>query len=104
MRGVGLHLLRRQPRARHVAPGRIADQTGEIADQEDHLVTELLKLAHLVDQHRVAQVQVGCRGIEARLDAQRLPRAELVLQLRGHQQVLRPARELRAFVRVPNPR
>jgi hypothetical protein len=64
--GVGLDLLGRQRRARDIAPGRIADQAGEITDQEGDLVPELLEGAHLVEQHRVAQVQIGRGGIESR--------------------------------------
>jgi hypothetical protein len=34
-------------------------------------VAEVLELAHLVQQHRMAQVQVGRGGVEAGLDPQR---------------------------------
>ena len=69
---VGLDLLARQRRARRVASGRIADHSGEVADQKRHLVTEALELAHLVDEHRVAEMQIGRGRIESRLDPQRL--------------------------------
>ena len=39
--------------------------------RKDHLVTQVLELAHLVEQHGVAQMQVGRGRIEAGLDAQR---------------------------------
>ncbi len=42
--GVGLDLLARKRRARHVAPGGIADHPGEVADQEDDVVAEVLQL------------------------------------------------------------
>jgi hypothetical protein len=45
---------------------------GEVADQEDHLVAQVLQLAHLVQHHRVADVDVGRRGVQPQLDAQRL--------------------------------
>ena len=32
---------------------------GEVADQEDDVVAEVLQLAQLVELHRVAEVQVG---------------------------------------------
>ncbi len=33
-------------------------------------MAQLLKLAHLVDEHRMAQMQIGRGGVEAGLDAQ----------------------------------
>jgi hypothetical protein len=68
--GVGFDLLARQRRTGRVAPRRIADHRGEIADQEDHGVPEVLQLAHLVQHHRMAQVQVGRRRIQPQLDPQ----------------------------------
>ena len=65
---VGRDLLARERRPRHVAPGRVADQGGEVADQENDVVTEVLQLAQLVELHGVAQMQVGARRIEAFLD------------------------------------
>ncbi len=69
--GVQFDLFARQRRARDVAPGRVADHRGEVADQEDHLVAQVLQLAQLVQDHRMAQVQVRRGWIEAQLDAQR---------------------------------
>ena len=64
--GVGLDLLGRERRARGVAAGRVADQPGEVADEEDDAVPELLELAHLVQQHRVAEVQIRARSGRSR--------------------------------------
>ncbi len=58
-------------RARGVAARGIADQPRVIADQENHAVPQILKVLHLAQQHRVAQVQIGRRGIEPRFHAQR---------------------------------
>ena len=69
--GVGLDLLARQRRPRGVASGRVADHRGEVADQEDHRVPEVLQLPHLVEHHGVAEVDVGRGRVEAELDAQR---------------------------------
>ena len=66
-----IDLFARHGRARGVAAGGIADQAGLIADQKDHAVPQILKVLHLAQQHRVAQVQIGRRGIEARFHAQR---------------------------------
>jgi len=43
-------------------------------------VAELLEPAHLVDEHRVAEMEVRRGGIESSLDTQRLAAAELLLQ------------------------
>ena len=58
----------------------IADHAGEIADQKGHLVAQFLELAHLVQEHGVTKVNVRRRGIETRLDAQRLSRRDRPLQ------------------------
>ncbi len=68
--GVFADLLGRERRAGGVAAAGIADLGGEVADQEDHRMAEILQLAHLVQHHRVAQVNVGRGGIQAELDAQ----------------------------------
>ena len=54
-----------------VAPGGIADHRGEVADQEDHLVAEVLHLPHLVQHNGVTEMDVRRGGVEAELDAQR---------------------------------
>ena len=45
-----------------------ADQTREVSDQKDDVVPQFLKLPHLVDQHRVSDVKIGCRGIKTGFD------------------------------------
>ena len=44
-------------------------------------MAEVLHLAHLVQHHRVAEMDVRRGGIEAELDAQRLAAGELVRDL-----------------------
>ncbi len=51
-------------------------------------MAEALEHRHLVDQHRVAEVQVGRRGVEPGLDTQRPTEAELLLEV-GFQQDFR---------------
>ncbi len=70
--GVELDLLGRQRRARVVAPGRVANQAGEVANQKDDLVAEVLQLAHFVQHHGVADVDIGRGRVQPQLDAQRL--------------------------------
>jgi hypothetical protein len=51
--GVFSNLLPSQWWPRLIAPCRIAYQAGEITNQEDHIVTELLKMAHLPNPARL---------------------------------------------------
>ena len=46
-------------------------RVGVVADDEDGLVAGVLELAELVEDHGVAQMDVGGRGVDAELDAQR---------------------------------
>ena len=65
--------------------GKIADERGEIADQEGHLVAELLELAHLVEQHRVPEMQIRRGRVESRLHLERTAAPQLLLKLRSRQ-------------------
>ena len=69
--GVGLDLLAGQRRAGAVAARRVANHGGEVADQENHLVPQVLQLAHFVEYHRVADVDVRRSRVQAQFDAQR---------------------------------
>jgi hypothetical protein len=55
-----------------IAAGRVADHRCEIADQENHVVAQILQLTHLVQYDGMAQMQVWRSRIQAQLDAQRL--------------------------------
>ncbi len=83
---IGKHLLTRQRRAGGVLAGGVADHAGEVADQEQGVVPQVLQLAHLVEQHGVAEVQVGRGRVETGLDAQRTPLFELLDQFGFEQQ------------------
>ena len=74
-------VLARQRLAGDVLAGRVADHPGEVADQEDHLVPQVLELPHLVEQHGMAQVQVRRGRVETGLDAQRAAELEPGFQL-----------------------
>ncbi len=71
----------RSPRARPRAAGRVADQAGEISDQKDDRVAEILKVFHLAQQHGVAEVQVGGGGVETDLYLERHSGPERLLEL-----------------------
>ena len=45
---IHLDLFRRQRRTRHVAAGRVTDRRGEVPDQENHRVTQILQLTELI--------------------------------------------------------
>src|ERR1700712_4892501 len=89
--GVVQDLLASQRRASSALAARITDHSGEVADQEDHLVTQILKLAQLINKHRMPQVQIGRRRIETGLDAQWLPALKLGDQFRLDQEFIRAA-------------
>ena len=78
--GVGLDLLMGELRARGVLARRIADEGGAVADNEGNVVAQVLELAHLLQGHGMAQVQVGARGINAELDVERATLLELLLE------------------------
>src|SRR5208337_3509241 len=85
LRLVGLGILRnlllRQRRPGRRAARRIADHSGEISDEEDDRVSEVLKMFQLAQQNRVPEVQIGRGRIEARFHPQRLARSERAFEL-----------------------
>ncbi len=56
---VGLQLLGSQHGARALLVAGVADQAGEVADEEGRLVPQVLELAQLAHGHRVPQGEVG---------------------------------------------
>ncbi len=94
---IGLDLLARERRTHVVAPGRVTDHRSEIADQKDDLMTQILHLAHLVQDDRMSEMDVGRRRVEAELDPQRLVRrlssCELLRDLRFDQEFVGAAFE-----------
>ena len=78
--GVMLDLLGSQLRARRVATRWIADESCAIADDECDLMTEVLELAQLAQRNGMADMDIGCRRVNAKLDVQRLVALELLEQ------------------------
>ena len=70
--GVGADLFGAQRRAGGVAAARVANEGGEVANEEDDGVAQVLQLAQLVEYDGVAQMDVGRGGVQAQFDAQRL--------------------------------
>ena len=54
---------------------------GEIADQEEGMMPQILKVAHFVEQNGMAQMQVGRCGIKSGLDSERPVQSKLLLEL-----------------------
>ncbi len=69
--GVGQHLFVGELRAGGGATARVADHGGEIADDEDRFVAEVLELTQLSQHERVAEVEVGAGRIDSELDSER---------------------------------
>src|SRR5688572_6076388 len=87
---IPLDLFARERRTCLVLARGVADHPGEIADQELHLMAQLLKIAQLVDYDGMAEVQVGRGRIEAELHAKLAPAGELFRQLLFYDQLDRP--------------
>ena len=50
----------------------VADLGGPVSDDENHLVSQFLKLVQLTKTYDVSQVDIRSAGIESHLEAQRL--------------------------------
>ena len=74
-------LLPRKRRSRRVLAARVTDHPREIPDQELDVMAQVLKLAQLVDHHRVTEMQVGRSRVQAELHSQRPSGFELFAQL-----------------------
>jgi hypothetical protein len=66
--GVPVDLLPGEGRACSTPAGRVPDPSGEISDQEDDLVTQILKRPEPIERNQMADVKIGARGIAAVLD------------------------------------
>ncbi|TPW19095.1 MAG: hypothetical protein FD126_3030 [Elusimicrobia bacterium] len=80
--GVSLDVGLGQRGARRVAAGRVADAGGEIPDDEDGGVPQVLEMPELLEDDGVAEVQVRRGRVHAELHAQGAPLRELLLKLR----------------------
>ena len=69
--GVAVDLLRVEHRAQRGAPGGVPHPAGEVADDQHHVVARVLELAQLLEHHRVSEVDVRRRGVDAQLHPQR---------------------------------
>ena len=81
--GIAHDLFRAERRAGGGTAGGIADHAGEVADQEDDGVAEILKMLELAQQHGVAEMQVGRSGIESGFDPQRFAGGQRLFEFRA---------------------
>ena len=79
--GVAHDFFRAKRRTGSRAARGIANHAGEVADQKDDGVAEVLKVFELAQEHRVAEMQVGRGGIKSGLDPKWLARGASFLQL-----------------------
>ena len=74
---VDVHLLGAQRRTRHRATRRVPHLGGEVADDEHRLMSEILKLAEFVQNHRMAEVDIRRGRVDTELHPQRSSLPEL---------------------------
>src|SRR5437762_10028919 len=64
------HFLMRQMRPCNGSTARVANHSSEIADDENRLMAEVLKLPQFAQTNRVPKVNIRCRRVHPKLDAQ----------------------------------
>ena len=79
--GIGVDLLARQRRARFGYASGVANHGGEITDQENGGMAQVLKMLDLAQDHGVAQVKIGGRGVHTEIDTQRFAGFQRVIEL-----------------------
>src|SRR5690606_35157859 len=78
---VGARLLESEYRPGLRAAGRVPYHRGEVADDEDDLVAQVLELPELPEHHGMSDVEVGRRRVYAQLRPQLTPLALRELEL-----------------------
>ena len=74
-------MFARERGASRILAAGIADHPGKIADQEEGMMPQILKMAHLVKQDCMAQMQIGRCRIKSGLDSEGPIGGELLLEL-----------------------
>ena len=78
--GVALDIGARERGTRDGAACGITDHSGEITDEKNHRVAQILKVLELADEHCVANVEIRSSGIKAGFHAHRLAGLERFLK------------------------
>ena len=76
-----LDLLAAERRPRHRPSRRVANHPGEVANQKNRRVPQILKVLQLAQHDRVPQMQVGRGRVHSQLHPQRFARGARLLQL-----------------------
>ncbi len=71
----------RQMRPRCGSPARVANHSSKISDDQNGLMSEVLKLPQLPQHNRVAEMNVGGGRVDPELDTQRTTERQLLAQL-----------------------
>src|SRR5206468_3724625 len=79
--GIGADFVPGERLARLRASRRIPDHAGEVADDDDDLVAEILEIAQLLEHHGVSKVEVRSGRVEPQLDLEGASRAKRTLEL-----------------------
>lgn len=67
---------------------RVADQSRAVADNQRHAMAEVLELTQLAQRHRMAEMDIGRRGVDAEFDIELSATLEfLEKQAFGHERV-----------------
>src|SRR6516164_321392 len=67
-------------RTRDRPAARVANHSGKIADDENCLMSKVLKLSQFSQNNRVAKVNIRCGRVYPKLDAQRPAQRKLLAQ------------------------
>src|SRR5439155_5994416 len=70
--GIGVDLFARQRGSRFRSASGVTNHRGKIANQKDRGVAHVLKMLQLAQDHGVAQMKIGGRGVHAEINAQGL--------------------------------
>lgn len=92
------NLLARQGRTGNTFPTGVTNHPSEVADEEDHLMPQVLELAQLINKHGMAKMQIGSGRVEAGLDPQGLATLQLGHQFRLYQDLVCTALDQRQLL------
>src|SRR5260221_5105963 len=78
--GIALNVGASKRRTRDRAARGVANHPGEIPDEKNHRVAQVLEMLELANEHCVPHVKIRRRGIKARLHSHRFAGLEGILQ------------------------
>ena len=82
----------------------VANHSGKIADDQNCLVPEVLKLSQFSQNNRVSKVNIRCRRVDPKLDTQRPAQRKLLPQFALIDDLRRALfQQCKSFVRLHDP-